>query len=212
MPLEIGIGLAGGLHVAGPLVAVALRDPEPAWLQYRGATGSNRIKAVSKSRLAAAVQRRSVCLFEVVELSPANVDQQGLALSENLALAQAVNQLAKRLDNQALCLTVEGKRRYDALRQHQVTYVSRQSAYCVLNAAARTLAAYFFELRCKEAASAWPAYGFEKNLGKRTPQHLKALYHHGLTPIHRAGVSKLVTVHFALSHQLPLPDWLKEGT
>jgi len=177
---EVGRGPLAGPVVAAAVVLPDLRDPHGG-LPAEVATRLDDSKAVPRAlreELAAALQRHarvSVALAEVAEIEALNI----LAASM-LAMRRAFEGLEEPPD----AAVVDGNRLPDGL-PCPARAVVKGDATCLSIAAASIVAKVRRDRIMAGLAAAHPGYGWERNAGYPTPEHLAALRRLGPTPHHR---------------------------
>jgi ribonuclease HII len=112
-------------------------------------------------------------------VSPAAVDLLGLGAAGRLALERAVRALPEVPDY----LLIDGfKLPSLEIPQEGIVF---GDALCLSVAAASVVAKYWRDLMLDALASRYPGYGFERNRGYGTREHVDALKTLGPTPQHR---------------------------
>lgn len=181
-----GVDEAGRGPVAGPVVAAAvILDPAriPAGLR--------------DSKLLAARTRERLCqqLFAVAQVSVASasveeIDRLNILRASHLAMVRAIAGLATPPDH----ALVDGNSLPDGL-PCPATAVVDGDALCLSIAAASIVAKVTRDSGMVALAQQHPGYGWEKNKGYPTAEHLAAMKRLGITPHHRrsfAPVYKLL--------------------
>jgi len=174
--LLAGVDEVGRGALAGPLtVAAVILDPSRA---IPGIDDSKRLNARTRQRLAAEVRRHALA-WAVVYRSPARVDEVNVLEATREAMRSAL--LALR--PVPACAVADAL----ALPGLPFPVVSENHAderyLCV--AAASILAKVSRDHRMVELARRHPGYGWERNRGYGTREHLAALLRIGPSPCHR---------------------------
>lgn len=182
-PLVIGVDEAGRGPLAGPVVAaaVALCKPRPA-----GLDDSKRLCAASRARLDDAIRRRCAWGVGVVEVD--EIDRLNIFGATMLAMTLAVARLAEALACEPDEVLVDGN-----LTPHGRRSEWRWPARAIVGGDAKEPAISAASIVAKEwrdrmmiaAAREHPHYGWERNKGYGTRDHVEALRRHGPTPLHR---------------------------
>lgn len=170
-----GVDEAGRGPLAGPVVAAAvILDPAriPA-----GIDDSKRLRPARRSALCDAV--RATAAVSVGTASVAEIDRDDILRATMRAMARAVAGLPRAPD----FALVDGNRAPAlACAVRCVVGGDRQS----LSIAAASIVAKVHRDRLMAAlAGSWPHYGWERNAGYGTREHLAALARHGPSPHHR---------------------------
>ena len=174
--LIAGVDEVGRGAWAGPLVAAAvILDPQV------------KIKGIKDSKLLLAPSRKNLCqqiidsawswALGVVEQE--TIDQIGLGLANQLALAKAASALKIKPDY----LLVDGLKFFSALAP-SLSIVDGD--YKVTSIAAASIVAKVKRDEIMEKlAEVYPAYGFNQHKGYGTSYHYQMLIEHGVSAIHR---------------------------
>ena len=189
----IGVDEAGRGPLAGPVVAAAvvLGDASP-----DGLDDSKKLSAKRRAVLEPAIKATCGWGLGVVEVE--EIDRINIFAATMLAMTRAVG---------ALCSAI-GRDPDDVLIDGNLTPAGRLADWrwparaivggdgiepCI--SAASILAKEHRDRLMREAALHWPHYGWDRNMGYGTAEHLEALRRHGPSPIHRrsfAPVAQLV--------------------
>ncbi|MFC3174514.1 ribonuclease HII [Novosphingobium bradum] len=188
-----GVDEAGRGPLAGPVVAAAvvLCKPRPA-----GLDDSKKLSRSARALLEERIKRR--CLWAVGVVSPQEIDRLNIFGATMLAMTLAVEGLCAKLGGDPHEVLVDGN-----LTPHGRRAEWRWPARPIVGgdaiepciSAASIIAKEHRDRLMREHAEAHPHYGWERNAGYGTPEHLAALRQHGPTPLHRrsfAPVAQLV--------------------
>jgi ribonuclease HII len=204
-PLVVGVDEAGRGPLAGPVVAaaVALCKPRPA-----GIDDSKKLCADTRSKVDLAVRRRCAWGVGVVEVG--EIDRLNIFGATMLAMTLAVARLAEALGCEPELVLVDGN-----LTPHGRRPEWRWAARPVVGGDAREpaigaasiVAKEWRDRVMREYALVHPLYGWERNKGYGTPDHLAALREHGPSPLHRRSFAPV-----ARSACVPVPEnWAVAG-
>ena len=192
--LVIGVDEAGRGPLAGPVVAAAvvLGRAIPA-----GLDDSKRLSAKRRAVLDEAI--RGSCGWAVAVVDPAEIDRVNIFMATMLAMTRAVASLAAALDAKPGAVLIDGNmtpqgRCADWCWPARAIVGGDGIEPCI--SAASIIAKEWRDRMMLEAAAAHPQYGWERNKGYGTAEHMEALRLHGPTPLHRRS--------FAPVSQLPL--------
>ncbi len=170
-----GVDEVGRGPLAGPVVAAAVclrPDAVPP-----GLADSKRVPEARRNRIAAALEHVALGVASVEEIDRLNIRTASL-----LAMARAVEALAARIGAPAMVL-VDG----NALPPipAPARAIVKGDATVASIAAAAIAAKVWRDRLMTDLAAAHPAYGWERNRGYGTAEHLAALEQHGVTAHHR---------------------------
>ena len=189
----IGVDEAGRGPLAGPVVAAAVLLSDPAPL---GLADSKVLSA--KRRAVLEVEIKRSCNWAVGEADVATIDRINIFRATMLAMTRAVAALCEQLGAHPDEVLIDGNMTPHG-RCAQWTWPARLIVGgdaiepCIL--AASIIAKEHRDRLMREHATVHPHYGWERNAGYGTRQHLDALQRHGITPLHRrsfAPVAQLV--------------------
>ena len=191
--LIVGVDEAGRGPLAGPVVAAAvvLCKPRPA-----GLDDSKKLKPSRRAELEAAIKRRCRWAVGVVEVE--EIDRLNIFGATMLAMTLAVAALCEQLDDEPHEVLIDGN-----LTPHGRCAEWRWAARPIVGgdalipciSAASIIAKEHRDRLMRGYAERHPHYGWERNAGYGTPEHLAALKAHGPCPLHRrsfAPVRQLV--------------------
>jgi len=192
--LVIGVDEAGRGPLAGPVVAAAvvLGRAIPA-----GLDDSKRLSAKRRAVLDEAI--RASCGWAVAVVEPEEIDRVNIFMATMLAMTRAVASLTAALECEAGEVLIDGNmtpqgRCADWCWPARAIVGGDGIEPCI--SAASIIAKEWRDRMMLEAAAAHPQYGWERNKGYGTAEHMEALRLHGATPLHRRS--------FAPVAQLPL--------
>ncbi len=171
----VGVDEAGYGPLAGPVVvaAVALVPGQG----FDGVTDSKLLSPSRREELADLI-RDGAFAWRVAAASPREIERLNARGATCLAMRRAVGRLPFEPDR----LLVDGLRA-PGLPEH--TPVVRGDSRSHSIACASILAKVFRDRLMCRLAPRYPAYGWDRNKGYRSPEHLEALREHGPTPHHR---------------------------
>ncbi|MCT2558560.1 ribonuclease HII [Tsuneonella sp. YG55] len=186
-PLVVGVDEAGRGPLAGPVVAaaVALCKPRPV-----GLDDSKKLCAATRARLDLSVRRRCAWGVGVVEVE--DIDRLNIFGATMLAMTLAVARLAEALARDPDLVLVDGNLTPSGRRPEW-----RWAARPIVGGdgkepaigAASIVAKEWRDRIMRDHAKVHPQYGWERNKGYGTADHLAALRRHGPCPLHRRSFS-----------------------
>ncbi len=173
---------AGRGPLAGPVVAAAvvLGDNVP--------VGLNDSKKLSAKRRAVLDKEiRQTCGWAVAVIEPEEIDRLNIFQATMEAMTQCVADLAGQMSGECSVLidgnmTPQGRR--PGWRWPARAIVGGDGIEPAISAAS-IIAKEWRDRMMIEAAQAHPHYGWERNKGYGTAEHMEALRLHGPTPLHR---------------------------
>ncbi len=191
----VGVDEAGRGPLAGPVVAAAvmLCKPRPA-----GLDDSKKLTAARRASLEETIKRRCQWAVGVVEVE--DIDRLNIFGATMLAMTLAVDALCSKLACDPLEVLVDGNMtpagRRPEWRWTARAIVGGDAIEPCISAASIIAKEHRDRMMCA-AAQQHRQYGWEKNKGYGTPDHLAALRQHGPSPLHRksfAPVSQLILI------------------
>ena len=178
-----GVDEAGRGPLAGPVVAAAviLCKPRPS-----GLDDSKKLSAMRRAELGATIKRR--CQWGVGVVDVEQIDALNIFGATMLAMTLAVEALCAKIGCDPLEVLIDGNltphgRRPEWRWQARAIVGGDALEPCI--SAASIIAKEHRDAMMREAALAHPHYGWERNKGYGTRDHLAALREHGPTPLHR---------------------------
>jgi ribonuclease HII len=172
-----GVDEAGRGPLAGPVSAAAVIVPER-W-RCKGLDDSKKLSAAVRESLYARITEDAKVSWCVAYAEVEEIDRINILRATHQAMIRAVQGLAREVHH---CL-VDGLRVPGFPWEHDG--VVKGDGISVSIAAASVVAKVSRDRLMHELAREFPHYGFESHMGYGTPQHLRALRHHGPCRIHR---------------------------
>lgn len=193
--VTIGVDEAGRGPLAGPVVAAAVvlcANPP------QGLDDSKKLPAKRRAELERAI--RETCHWSLGVAEVEEIDRINIFAATMLAMTRAVAGLTQQLGGAVGEVLIDGN----------MTPAGRTEGWCwparaivggdalePCISAASIIAKEHRDRLMRAAAELHPHYGWERNAGYGTAQHLAALREHGPTPLHRrsfAPVAQLVLI------------------
>jgi ribonuclease HII len=174
--LVAGVDEAGVGPLAGPVVAAAVVLSERPTLA--GLNDSKKLPVRTRERLAEAIRRQAID-WSVAEVWPEEIDRLNIYHAGLLSMRRAVEDLATRPDH-----VLVDARTIPGLLVPQTSLVRGDSRDGSI-AAASILAKVHRDAIMRRLDERYPVYGFARNKGYPTPQHLEALRREGASEVHR---------------------------
>jgi len=181
--LVAGVDEAGRGPLAGPVVAAAVVLGPDAPM---GLDDSKKLTARRRAVLEAQV--KASCHWGLGVVGVEEIDRLNIFGATMLAMTLAVAQLCERLGGDPGEVLIDGNKtpagRCDGWRWTARALVGGDGIERCISAAS-ILAKEHRDRVMRELALAHPHYGWERNAGYGTREHLEALHRHGPTPHHR---------------------------
>lgn len=175
--IEAGCDEAGRGPLAGPVFAAAV--VLPAGFHHPLLNDSKQMSAAHRDILRPIIEKEAVS-WAVVSLSPAEIDELNILWASVTGMQRAVKQLSVRPDH----LLIDGNR-FRAFDGFEYTTVVHGDATYASIAAASVLAKTHRDEFMKKLALEYPEYGWDRNMGYPTREHVEAIKEYGFTPWHR---------------------------
>ena len=178
--LEAGCDEAGRGPLAGPVFAAAVILP--ADFHHPLLNDSKKMTAAHRDKVREVIEREAVS-WAVETVSPAEIDELNILWASVTGMQRAV----LRLDPKPEFLLIDGNkfRPFDQYGRADYRTVVKGDATFASIAAASVLAKTWRDEYMKKIASEYPMYGWERNMGYPTPEHIAAIREYGYTPYHR---------------------------
>lgn len=178
--VEAGCDEAGRGPLAGPVYAAAVILPPD--FHHPLLNDSKKMSEKSRETLRPVIEREAVA-WAVEAVSPEEIDNLNILWASVTGMQRAV----RRLDPRPDFLLIDGNRfrpfdgyGFDSYR----TVVHGDATYSSI-AAASVLAKTWRDERMRQLAKDYPEYGWDRNMGYPTKEHIEAIRKYGLTPWHR---------------------------
>jgi len=181
----VGIDEVGRGPLAGPVLAAAVLVPEGTRL-IRGINDSKVLTHNRREKLAAVIRMRLKCA--VGAASVREIDRLNIRRASALAMRRALD----RLREQADVVVIDGLPLPELGCAHDALVDG--DAECFAIACASIIAKTVRDRLMRLLAVRYPAYGWEKNAGYATADHLGAINREGVTPHHRRSFAPVVQV------------------
>ncbi len=178
--LEAGCDEAGRGPLAGPVFAAAVILPEG--FSHPLLNDSKQMTEKARNTLREVIEREALA-WAVEAVSPEEIDAVNILNASILGMQRAV----LRLDPAPEFLLIDGNRfrpfgRYKSSDYR--TVVHGDATYASI-AAASVLAKTHRDTYMRRIATEYPQYGWDRNMGYPTKEHIEAVKRFGYTPYHR---------------------------
>ena len=178
--LEAGCDEAGRGPLAGPVYAAAVILPED--FHHPLLNDSKQMSEKARNELREVIEREAVA-WKVEAVQAEEIDRLNILWASVTGMQRAVLGLSVKPEfllidgNRFRPLAVYGGKDYLTVVHGDATYASI--------AAASVLAKTYRDERMRALAQEYPGYGWERNMGYPTPEHIEAIRRLGYTPEHR---------------------------
>lgn len=175
--LEAGCDEAGRGPLAGPVYAAAVILPPD--FHHPLLNDSKQMTERAREMLRPIIEAEAVS-WAVEAVSAEEIDELNILWASVTGMQRAVKQLSVRPD----FLLIDGNRfrPFDGFKY--ATVVHGDATYASI-AAASVLAKTYRDEFMRKIASEYPGYGWERNMGYPTAEHINAIKELGYTPYHR---------------------------
>ena len=178
--LEAGCDEAGRGPLAGPVFAAAVILPPDFF--HPLLNDSKQMTERAREELRPIIESSAIA-WAVEEVSVEEIDRLNILWASVTGMQRAVLQLSQAPE----FLLIDGNKfrpfdRY-GFKDYQ-TVVHGDATYASI-AAASVLAKTYRDQFMRKLALDYPEYGWDRNMGYPTPEHIEAIRCHGLTPWHR---------------------------
>ena len=175
--IEAGCDEAGRGPLAGPVYAAAVVLPPD--FHHPLLNDSQQMTRKAREELRPVIEREAVS-WAVEAVSAEEIDAMNILAASICGMQRAVRRLSVRPD----LLLVDGNRfkPFDGYRY--LTVVHGDATFASI-AAASVLAKTYRDDFMTALAAEWPQYGWDRNMGYPTADHIRAIREYGYTPWHR---------------------------
>lgn len=175
--VEAGCDEAGRGPLAGPVFAAAVILPES--FSHPLLNDSKQMTARHRDQVREFIEREAIA-WAVVRVSAEEIDRVNILSASILGMQRAVSALREHPE----FLLIDGNRWRPFEGIPYQTVVHGDATYACI-AAASVLAKAHRDEYMRRIAAEYPQYGWERNMGYPTPEHIEAIRRYGLTPYHR---------------------------
>lgn len=178
-----GVDEVGRGPLAGPVVCAAVILPlEPALL-IGGVDDSKKLSAAKRERLSALIKERAIA-YSITEIPCERIDEINILQATRQGMREALLALKVKPD----AVLTDGNMTLDIpFFQRSIVHGDTLS-YSI--GAASIIAKVYRDALMDKLAVTYPAYGFEKNKGYGTAEHIAAIREVGVCPVHRRTFTK----------------------
>jgi len=175
--IEAGCDEAGRGPLAGPVFAAAVILP--ADFHHPLLNDSKKMTEKARELLRPIIEREAVA-WAVEEVSAEEIDTINILNASITGMQRAVRRLAVKPE----FLLIDGNR-FKPFGGYRYQCIVKGDARFAPIAAASVLAKTYRDEYMRKLALEYPQYGWERNMGYPTKEHIDAIIEHGYTPHHR---------------------------
>ncbi len=175
--IEAGCDEAGRGPLAGPVFAAAVILPRD--FSHPLLNDSKQMSEKARDTLREVIEREAVA-WAVEEVGAEEIDSLNILWASVEGMQRAVHRLAVKPD----FLLIDGNRFRPMEGYGYATVVHGDATYASI-AAASVLAKTHRDEKMRELDRLYPEYGWARNMGYPTAEHIEAIRRFGLTPEHR---------------------------
>ena len=174
----VGVDEAGRGSLAGPVVAAAYQFHKSG-VELEGLDDSKKLSRKKREDLFERLTNGEIGRWAVGEASLQEIEEHNILVASQIAMARAL----KGLGDVAGVILVDGLPAKHLGKEHVA--VVGGDGICPSVAAASVVAKVSRDRTLLQFGQLYPMYGFSKNCGYGTAEHLQALRVHGPCPLHR---------------------------
>ena len=175
--IEAGCDEAGRGPLAGPVFAAAVILPKDFY--HPLLNDSKKMTEKAREELRPIIEREAIA-WAVEEVSAAEIDTINILNASITGMQRAVRKLGVKPE----FLLIDGNR-FKPFDDYKYQCVVKGDATYASIAAASVLAKTYRDEYMRKLAQEYPQYGWERNMGYPTKEHVEAIIKHGYTPHHR---------------------------
>ena len=175
--IEAGCDEAGRGPLAGPVFAAAVILP--ADFHHPLLNDSKKMTEKARELLRPIIEREAVA-WAVEEVSAEEIDTINILNASITGMQRAVRRLAVKPE----FLLIDGNR-FKPFDGYRYQCIVKGDARFAPIAAASVLAKTYRDEYMRKLALEYPQYGWERNMGYPTKEHIDSIIEHGYTPHHR---------------------------
>ncbi|MGM9766741.1 MAG: ribonuclease HII [Candidatus Cryptobacteroides sp.] len=178
--LEAGCDEAGRGPLAGPVFAAAVILPDDFY--HPLLNDSKKMTAAHRDEVREIIEKEAVA-WAVEAVFPEEIDELNILWASVAGMQRAV----LRLDPPPEFLLIDGNKfkPFDKYNTSDYQTIVKGDATYAPIAAASVLAKTWRDEYMRKIAMEYPQYGWERNMGYPTPEHISAIKKYGYTPYHR---------------------------
>lgn len=176
-----GVDEVGRGPLAGPVVCAAAIMPLEELID--GVDDSKKLSPKKRESIAALIAKKAIA-YNICRVEPETIDEINILEATKLCMKNAVEGLAVKPD----FVITDGNMTLDISIPQKSIVKGDALSYTI--GCASIAAKVYRDLLMDEYAKQYPFYGFEKNKGYGTAEHIAALEERGLCALHRKSFTK----------------------
>ena len=176
-----GVDEVGRGPLAGPVVCAAVIMPLDDIIE--GVDDSKKLSAKKREKIAGMIAKKAIACH-ISRIEPQIIDEINILEATKLCMKNAVEGLSVKPD----FVITDGNMTLDIAIPQESIVKGDAKSYSI--GAASIVAKVFRDKIMEEYAKEYPCYGFEKNMGYGTAEHIKGIKEAGLCAIHRRSFTK----------------------
>ena len=178
-----GVDEVGRGPLAGPVVCAAVIMPLEEESLVIGVDDSKKLSEKKREMLAEQIKQRALC-YTIIEIDEKTIDEINILEATKLGMKRAIESLEIAPDT----VLTDGNMTININFPQQSVIHGDALSYSI--GAASIIAKVHRDHKMVEFAQTYPDYGFDKNKGYGTAEHIKGIKEKGLCPIHRRSFTK----------------------
>ena len=178
-----GVDEVGRGPLAGPVVCAAVIMPLDEESLVIGVDDSKKLSEKKREMLAEQIKQRALC-YTIIEIDEKTIDEINILEATKLGMKRAIESLEIAPDT----VLTDGNMTINIDFPQQSVIHGDALSYSI--GAASIIAKVHRDHKMVEFAQTYPDYGFDKNKGYGTAEHIKGIKEKGLCPIHRRSFTK----------------------
>jgi ribonuclease HII len=186
--LVVGIDEVGRGPLAGPVAAGAVAFTKDCEV-VEGVRDSKTLSGKQRDELYGKI-KESVKGYGIGMVSEKEIDEIGIQQAVLKAMTLALENVEKMMGSKAQYLLIDGSN-VELIGEYPTMKLSKGDLYHYSISCASILAKVERDNLMIEYAKKYPEYGFERNMGYGTREHIGAIKRFGITEIHRKSFSPI---------------------
>ena len=178
-----GVDEVGRGPLAGPVVCAAVVMPLDEESLVVGVDDSKKLSEKKREALAEQIKQRALA-YTIIEIDEKTIDEINILEATKLGMKRAIESLQIQPD----AVLTDGNMTINIIHPQKSVIHGDALSYSI--GAASIIAKVHRDKKMVEFAKTYPDYGFEKNKGYGTAEHIKGIKEKGLCPIHRRSFTK----------------------
>ncbi len=178
-----GVDEVGRGPLAGPVVCAAVIMPLGEEDLLLGVDDSKKLSIKKREELAEKIKQKALC-YAIVEVDEKTIDEVNILQATRRGMREAIESLSLPPN----VVLTDGNMTLDIPFPQKSIVHGDALSYSI--GAASIIAKVYRDKLMDEYAKTYPTYGFEKNKGYGTAEHIQGIKEYGLCPIHRRTFTK----------------------